>query len=304
MQTPLVSIVITTKNEESNINYCLESIKEQTWSNIEIIVIDNSSNDKTQDISRKYTKKVYTKGPERSAQRNYGMIEKSKGEYVVYIDADMILSPILIESCVKYIQQTQSVALHVVEVVLGKNYFSRVRRFERSFYNGTVIDGARFFHRATFIKSGGFDENLFVKGSGEDWDIDKLVKRYGVISLLPRYSCSVVKSDWTLKNFIENLGVKHASSFSGIYHNESEFKLLPYLKKKFYYSAGFDGYIDKWGLNDTDICKQFGFIYRFWTVFTENGKWKKMLLHPLLTIGMYFLRALVGFVFIVKKIIR
>jgi glycosyltransferase involved in cell wall biosynthesis len=302
--TPLVSIVVTTKNEERNIQHCLESIKEQTWNNIEIIVIDNSSNDKTQDISKKYTGKVYTKGPERSAQRNYGMIEKSKGEYVIYIDADMILSPILIESCVKYIRQTQSVALHVVEIVLGKNYFSRVRRFERSFYDGTVIDGARFFHRPTFIKSGGFDENLFVKGSGEDWDIDKIVKHYGAINLLPRYSCSEVKSDWTLKNFIENLGASHASSFSGIYHNESEFKLWSYLKKKSYYSAGFDGYIDKWGLNDPDICKQFGLIYRFWTVFTENGKWKKLLLHPLLTIGMYFLRVLVGFVYIIKKFIR
>ena len=46
MTRPLVSIVITTKNEEHNIENCLLSIKEQTYSNIEIILVDNNSNDK------------------------------------------------------------------------------------------------------------------------------------------------------------------------------------------------------------------------------------------------------------------
>jgi hypothetical protein len=36
--------------------------------------------------------KVATKGPERSAQRNHGMIDLASGEYVMYIDADMVLS--------------------------------------------------------------------------------------------------------------------------------------------------------------------------------------------------------------------
>jgi glycosyltransferase involved in cell wall biosynthesis len=300
---PLVSVVITTKNEEKNIENCLISIKEQTYQNIETIVVDNDSSDKTKELSLKYTEKVYDKGPERSAQRNYGMINKSHGEYVIYIDADMILSPILIESCVRNIQQTESVALHIPEIVLGKNYFSRVRRFERSFYDGTPIDGARFFHRSIFLNVGGFDEPLFIKGSGEDWDIDKLVKQYGTISLLPHYFNSLIKKTWKMQDFIETRGVNHAQKFTGIYHNESEFELWPYLKKKAYYSLGFDGYINKWGVDDPDIQKQFGLVYRFWTVFTENGKWKRLFSHLDLTIGVYFLRMCVGFVYLFRKML-
>ncbi|RKZ38887.1 MAG: hypothetical protein DRQ49_13050 [Gammaproteobacteria bacterium] len=42
MNTPLVSIIITTKNEAKNIENCLLSIQEQSYSNIETIVVDNA----------------------------------------------------------------------------------------------------------------------------------------------------------------------------------------------------------------------------------------------------------------------
>ena len=231
-ELPLVSVVITTKDEEKNIRNCLESIQVQTWGNIEIIVVDNESTDNTRSISNEYTKNVFTKGPERSAQRNYGMIEKASGDYVIYVDADMILSPILIESCVKYISQTGAVALHIPEIILGNNYFSRVRRFERSFYDGTPIDGARFFERTKFAQVGGFDEPLFVKGSGEDWDIDKMIKQLGSIKLLPRLIDNSFAQSWLMKKFVKDRGVVHDIDYAGIYHNEAEFKLIPYLKKK------------------------------------------------------------------------
>ena len=52
MSRPLVSVVITTKNEEENIGRCLESIKKQTYqqNRIEIIVVDNNSENKIIDL--------------------------------------------------------------------------------------------------------------------------------------------------------------------------------------------------------------------------------------------------------------
>ncbi len=299
---PLVSVVITTKNEEKNIRACLESIACQSWPRTEVIVVDNASTDRTVEIARTFTDKVFDKGPERSAQRNYGMIEKSSGEYVIYVDADMVLSPTLLEDCVQFIRQTHAVALHVPEIVLGQNYFSRVRRFERGFYDGTAIDGARFFHRQTFADVGGFDEPLFVKGSGEDWDIDKLMRARGAIALLPRTSTSPQPAQWPMKKFVEDRGVIHSANYSGIYHNEAEFQVRPYLRKKIYYSIGFDGYIKKWGRDDPDIKRQFGLVYRFWGVFTEAGKWRKLVSRPDLAAGMYFLRFLVGFAFLFSRL--
>lgn len=292
----LVSVVITTKNEEKNIGNCLESLKEQTYKNIEIIVVDNHSDDKTKDIARNYTKQIFDKGPERSAQRNYGMIDKSQGKYVMFLDADMILSPDLVENCVETIEKNKkAVALHIPEIILGKNYFSRVRRFERTFYDGTPIDGVRFFDREIFIKTGGFDGTLC---GPEDWDIDRKVREYGKVVLVNK---PTDYKNWSQEKFIKDKGVDPRDYKSVIFHNESEFDLKKYLEKKGYYSKSFDKYIEKWGKNDPEIKKQLGFYYRFFGVFVENGKWEKLLSHLDLTFGMYYLRFLVGIKYITRK---
>ncbi len=290
----LVSVIITTKNEELNIENCFKSIKYQTYKNIEIIVVDNDSNDKTKEIARKYTKKVYDKGPERSAQRNYGMIDKSKGKYVMFLDADMILSPSIIEICVNSMGGNV-IALHIPEIVLGKKYFSKVRRFERTFYNGTSIDGARFFLKTAFVKVKGFDENL---NGPEDWDIDKKIKQMGKIGLIKEKE-NIEK--WKMKKLILEKGINPKKYGVVIYHNEAKFNLEKYISKKGYYAKTFDKYIKKWGKDDEDVKKQFGVYYRFLGVFIEKGKWKKLILHPILTFGMYFLRLLVGIKFLDRK---
>ena len=292
---PLVSIVITTKNEEKNIENCLKSIKEQLYSNIEIIVIDNGSDDKTCEIAKKYTTKVFTKGPERSAQRNYGMIDKSDGKYVMFVDADMLLSPDLVKCAVEIMQDKKYVALHIKEIVLGNNYFSQVRRFERTFYDGTVIDGARFFDKEKFVQSGGFDISM---SGPEDWDIDKKMKKIGKIGLL---DTKHTWNTWALEKFIKDRGIDPKKHGATIYHNESEFDLKKYLDKKGYYATSFDTYITKWGKNDPDLKKQLGLGYRYFGVFLENGKWKKVCSHPQYTFGMYYLRFLVGIKYLTRK---
>jgi len=298
---PLVSVVITTKNEERKIETCVKSILLQTYpkEKIEIILVDNNSTDKTKEIANKYTHKVYDKGPERSAQRNYGLLEKSSGVYLLYLDADMILSPSVIEQSVKtFINNGDIVALHIGEVVLGKKYFSKVRRFERGFYDGTVIDGARFFKKEALQKVNGFDENMT---GPEDWDLDKKLKQIGKISLLDFKENIGENNNWILADFIKTTGVDYTKYGSVIFHDESEFDLRKYLFKKSYYAQSFHAYTTKWGLNDSDIIKQLGVYYRFCGVFIEDGKWKKVIKSPMLAIGMFSLRFLVGIVYLFNK---
>ena len=267
---PLVSITITTKNEEINIADCLKSIKKQTYPQkfIEIIVVDNNSIDKTKQIAKKYTNKVFNKGPERSAQRNFGMLGKSKGKYLMFLDADMTLSKTVISQAVNKLENSRLSALYISEIVLGDGFWNRVRWFERSFYDGTVIDCVRFIKRDVFVKTGGFDPNLT---GPEDWDLDKKIKKFGKTTVL--------------KN-------------AYIYHDEGKFSLKKYLSKKAYYSQNFDKYIKKWGKNDSSIKKQFSSFYRCFIVFTEKNKWKKLILHPFLTLGIIYLRFFVGVVYL------
>ncbi len=81
----LVSAIVLTKNEEKNIKDCLESIK---WVD-EIIIIDDSSSDKTIEISKKYTSKIYKRNLDLdfSKQRNFG-ISKASNNWILFVDAD------------------------------------------------------------------------------------------------------------------------------------------------------------------------------------------------------------------------
>ena len=295
---PLVSVVIATKNEEQHIENCLLSVSEQTYLKIETIVVDNYSTDRTQEIALRHTDKVFEKGPERSTQRNYGIIEKAQGEYAMFLDADMILGPKVVEECVSFMKDGRWLALHISEFILGTSYWSQVRRFERTFYNGTVIDGARFFKKSTFVKIKGFDETL---SGPEDWDLDKKIKRNGRIGLLPSISKYNGSSSWKLLDFILKTGGTLKNEWSIIYHNESKFVLKKYVSKKGYYSKSLDNYIAKWGRKDPDIHKQLGIRYRFFDVFFENSKWKRFFMRPHLVLGVYFLRLLTGCMFLFRN---
>ncbi len=268
---PLVSVIVTTKNEEHCLGDCLKSIRDQTYpgESREIIVVDNDSSDATKDIAREFADKVLNQGPERSAQRNLGIL-KAQGEYVLYLDADMILSKDVIKQCVDKCQLDDCIALYIPEVIVGKGFWIKVRNFERSFYNATCIDAVRFVERDKALAIGGFDENLT---GPEDWDFDRRIKAKGEVGLIS--SC--------------------------LYHDEGDFDFGKYLKKKVYYSKTFQQYIDKWGGSDRIVKKQLGFSYRFFKVFTEAGKWRKLIRHPFLALGMYVLRLSLGLKFLICK---
>jgi glycosyltransferase involved in cell wall biosynthesis len=251
-------VVITTRNEEKNIENCLRSIREQTFKNIELIVVDNFSEDKTVEIAKKNGAKVYSKGPERSSQRNYGA-QVSSGGYLLYLDADMILSLTVIEECLEKCERDKVDALYIPERIVGEGFWIKVRDFERSFYTGTVVDAVRFIRKDLFERVEGFDESLI---GPEDWDFDRRIREVG------------------------RTGIINTS----LYHNESSFNMKGYLKKKNYYANGIKNYIRKWGPDDAETRKQTGMWYRLMGVYVENGKWKKLARYPLFMIAMYYLR--------------
>lgn len=85
---PTISAVINTRNEEKNIRYCLESVK---WCD-EIIIVDMESDDKTVEIAREYTDKIYSheKVMAFDVARKFA-VEKASGDWVLLVDADELI---------------------------------------------------------------------------------------------------------------------------------------------------------------------------------------------------------------------
>jgi glycosyltransferase involved in cell wall biosynthesis len=254
MKKPLVSIIITTKNEEKNIANCLESVQTQTYAPIQSIVVDNNSTDATKKIAKRYTKFVYNKGPERSAQRNFGA-QKALGEYLLIIDCDMILTPKVVEQCIEKMKQTFG-ALVIPEVSFGIGFWASAKSLERSFYLGDEnIEAARFFPKKIFFEFGGFDEGLT---GPEDWDLSQRIgKKY-------------------------KLG--RIAAF--IRHNEGQLSLVKTIQKKYYYSKKFGPYLMK-SENKKNSSQQFSIVGRYSIFFKQP---KKLFKDPVLGFGMLFMK--------------
>jgi len=92
MEDKLVSVIIPTYNREEDIRSCIESVQDQTYSNLEIIVVDDCSSDETEDVVRsieddriKLIKHDKNKGA--GAARNTGLAH-ADGEYIAFLDSD------------------------------------------------------------------------------------------------------------------------------------------------------------------------------------------------------------------------
>ena len=101
----LVSIIIPIYNTEKYIRECLDSAINQTYNNIEIILINDGSTDNSQNICEEYTQKYKNiklfniRNHGVSYSRNFG-IDKSDGEYIVFVDSDDYIENKMIEELI------------------------------------------------------------------------------------------------------------------------------------------------------------------------------------------------------------
>ncbi|MBI2596854.1 glycosyltransferase family 2 protein [Candidatus Daviesbacteria bacterium] len=87
----MLSVIVITKNEQDRIKVCLESVK---WAD-EIIILDNGSTDKTLEIAKNYTDKIFRfENQDYAAFRNKAF-GKSSGDWVLYVDPDERVSSFL-----------------------------------------------------------------------------------------------------------------------------------------------------------------------------------------------------------------
>ena len=105
----LVTIVIACYNHGHFLPEAIDSVLQQTYPNLEIIVVDDGSSDNTKEIAQKYAevKYIYQANQGLSAARNTG-IKYSTGACLIFLDADDWLTPGAIERNLIHLQQDES----------------------------------------------------------------------------------------------------------------------------------------------------------------------------------------------------
>lgn len=180
-----VSVVIPTYNRAAYLKATLESVLAQTYKDIEVIVVDDSSTDETARIVSSFGSKVkyiLQDNRERGAARNNG-IRNSAGDYIAFLDSDDLWLADHLESCVKTLESSPEIGLSFSGSYMadenGKVISKMpVRRFGphplRQIVSGYSSGGCNasscVIRRGIFDRAGFFSEIRELSGS-EDWEM-------------------------------------------------------------------------------------------------------------------------------------
>ena len=113
----MISVIVPVYNVEEYLEECLESIKRQTYTDIEVILVNDGSTDRSKEICERYCEKdsrfklVNQENKGLSGARNRGMLE-SKGEFISFVDSDDVLKEDMLEQLMK---QMTSEDIDIVE---------------------------------------------------------------------------------------------------------------------------------------------------------------------------------------------
>lgn len=185
-EKPIVSIIIPCFNSESYISECIESVIEQDYGNIEIIVVDDGSTDNSAEVISKYKEVSFYKQENSGAcaARNYGL-SKSNGKYIKFLDSDDFLERKVIKK-----QVEEAEGLDENTIVYGDYFLYEKNRF---LYENTRLDvkeqtalllindilTATPLHRKWMLeKVSGFDERF---KSGQEWNLHVRLSSEGFI---------------------------------------------------------------------------------------------------------------------------
>jgi glycosyltransferase involved in cell wall biosynthesis len=242
---PLVSIIVPTLNGGSDLRICLNSIKNQTYSPIELIVVVHPrTTDESESIAREFTSEVYVHGPERSAQVNYG-VARARGKYVYKVDDDFQLDSSVVAECVEQAERGADAVVAHNTPDQRVSWVARVRKFEVDMYKYDLThSSARFVRKDVFDSIGGFNSAIT---AGEDYDFQNKLNRGG-------YKTAFIDAETI--------------------HLGEPRKLLPHLLKFYRYGKDFNHYLK---VNRDAAPKQLAFGR---SVYLRH--WRNFLRHPVM----------------------
>lgn len=184
-----VSVIIPTYNRSRYITQSIESVLSQTYTDYEIVVVDDGSTDDTKKVLQPYMDRIqyiYQEHAGVSAARNHG-VRESKGQYIAFLDSDDLWLPEKLESQIKLVPDDDTIAFHAVEWFVERPEDERLLQRCKCVRWPTVspdncIDdpilavasgcylhlNAMLCRRSAFDKVGFFDEKLYA-GEDEDW---------------------------------------------------------------------------------------------------------------------------------------
>ncbi len=166
-----ISVIVPVYNEEINIAVCLSSIYDSTYSNFEVIVVDDNSNDRTLSIVNRFPCSIIKleKNAGQARARNVG-VQASRGDILIFLDADIAIEKNTLALMVESLQNRPDVSAlfgSFQKNTAPNNFFTVYKNLRHHFTHQTSRNNASTFcggfgaiRRDAFIEIGGFNESF------------------------------------------------------------------------------------------------------------------------------------------------
>jgi len=167
MKNPLISVIIPSYQHAETISVCIDSILEQTYKNIEIIVVNDGSTDNTIDVLKKYEGNIILINQENQGAnpaRNRGLKEAS-GEYVIFSDADVRMKSHMLETMFNKLQVSKNASFVYSSFYFGWKRFNAMEFSKEEFKKRNLAHTTSLVRKADFP---GFDDEI---KRLQDWDV-------------------------------------------------------------------------------------------------------------------------------------
>jgi len=202
MGSPLVSICIPTYECEKTIIESIKSALNQTYKNIEIIIVDNCSSDKTYDLLKTFNDpriKLYRNNNNLGMCENWNeCLKYAKGDYIQYLHGDDILFPYCIEKKVSLAIKDTSIVLvfSSTEIINSNNKTLMIRKYKNK---DLVQDGESLVYKSLYTRNiFGEPSNVLFKRSvleqteafcnklkySTDWEFWLRIAHYGKVGYI------------------------------------------------------------------------------------------------------------------------
>ncbi len=171
----MINIIIPVYNQNKKLEQCLSSLDKQTYKNLEIIIVDDGSKDDVKiQVKNIECKIIHQENKGAPAARNRGF-EKSKGDYILFCDADSILEPMALEIMLNTLTNHKEASYAYSNFFWGKKLFPLKQFSKKDLEAGPCIHTMSLIRREHFPKQG-WDESI---KKLQDWDLWLTMLREG-----------------------------------------------------------------------------------------------------------------------------
>ncbi len=168
----LVSVILPVFNGGRFLSEAIDSVFEQNYPQLEIIVIDDGSTDNTKEVVASYGDTIsyfYQENGGPAKARNLGL-SKASGSFVAFIDADDIWVKNKLEMQLAQFEKNKSIGV-VIGLTLKARFLNKEELITSSLNRSVIFQlllGSSLIRKAVFEQIGGLDEDLFI-GDDTDW---------------------------------------------------------------------------------------------------------------------------------------